>query len=111
MKSMERNSRNRPTSASCSSAVHGEPRKEKKRNESASESEGRWRAREDVVDDLTTSPHRENGEAPPTDSAWRWRSFGRAPPSIPCPVLHRERHGRGRMVYDKWGPGVRFKFG
>ena len=38
-----------------SSAIHGEPRKEKKRNGSASESEGRWRAREEGrerLDDL-----------------------------------------------------------
>ena len=46
----------------ASSAVHGGLRTEKKRNGSASESEGRWRAREDVVDDLTMSPRRENGE-------------------------------------------------
>ena len=63
------------------------------------------------MDDLATSPVGKTGKASPTDSAWRWRSFGRAPPSIPCPVLHRERHERVRMVYDKWGLGVRFKFG
>ena len=46
-----------------SNAVHGELRKEKKRRGSANESEGRWRAREGVVDDLATLDGRENGIA------------------------------------------------
>jgi len=73
----------------ASSAVHGGPRKEKKRNGSASESEGRWRAREDVVDDLTTF----DGRATRRRSSTATHGFGRTPPAIPCAVRNREKRG------------------
>ena len=92
MKSVERNPRNRLTSASCSSAIHGEPRKEKKRNGSASESEGRWRARKEGRGRLGDVAGRKNGIALHDGNAERWE-LQETSASIPHPVRHREKGG------------------
>jgi len=69
----------------------------RKRRASTNEDEGgRWRAREESVDDLATSLAGKTGK-PPRRTARRWRSFGRRRPSILSPVEHRERYGRDRV--------------
>ena len=103
LNSMVSDSRNRSTSARCSDAVHGEQRNEKARNGSVNESEGRWRARERGVVDLATPPTAEHA-ATLLDGHARLRE---ASAFITGTVQHREKHGGGRMAYDRWGPRVR----
>ena len=94
----------------ASSAVHGELRKEKKRRGSANESEGRWRAREGVVDDLATLDGRENGIALHDGKAQRW-GLRESSERHYCELCGtgRNREKRGRET-DMWGPRVRIFF-
>ena len=82
---------------------------ERERTEGAEDSEAGGELGKRGVVDLATSPAGKTGSPSTTATHGGGELRETSPHTVPC-AAHGEARYRGRMVYDKWGPSVRFKF-